>query len=290
MAGAGGRGGRAVRTVVGVLLAVLTGLAASLSVVAGWAQTLVSDTDAFVATYSPVVRSPAVQQVVTSRLTDAAITQLGLGDNRITRTLVTRVVAEAAGSDLFANATTASLRLAHGELVALLSDDPGRLQVTDGKVQLRLAPFADAIKQRLSDAGVPLIDRLPEVTGGITLLTIDPQLLPIAQTGYRSLAAVAAWLPWLALALAVAAVWVWPGVRRPLVGLGFSLLGWVLLVGLAWRLAMQGVTPQLGDDLASVAGTVASLTSAPVASPLLAIGVAGALLATLALLTARQEA
>jgi hypothetical protein len=269
---------------------VLAGLTTSLSVVAGWAQTLVSDTDAFVATYSPVVRSEAVQQVVTTRLTDAVITQLGLGDNRITRTLVTRVVAEAAGSDLFANATTASLRLAHGELVALLSDEPGRLQVTDGQVQLRFAPFADAVKQRLSDAGVPLIDRLPEVTGGVTLFTIDPQLLPIAQTGYRALAAVAAWLPWLALALAVAAVWVWPGVRRPLVGLGLSLLGWVLLVGLAWRLAMQGVTHRLGDDLASVAGTVASVTGSPVASPLLAIGVAGAMLATLALLTARQEA
>lgn len=290
MAGAGGRGGRAVRRVVSVLLAVLAGLAASLAVVAGWANTLVSDTDAFVATYSPVVRSAAVQQVVTSRLTDAVIAQLDLGDNRVIRALVTRAVTEAAGSDTFANATTASLRLAHDELVALLSGEPGRLQVTDGQVQLRFAPFVDAITSRLSAAGVPLLDRLPQVTGGVTLFTIDPGILPAAQVGYRALDALAAWLPWLALALAVAAVWVWPGIRTALIVLGFSLLGWVLLVALAWQLAMQGVVHRLGADLASVAGTVADLTTAPVASPLLAIGVSGAVLATLALLTARTPA
>ncbi|MFT4109320.1 hypothetical protein [Propionicimonas sp.] len=268
-----------------MLLAVLAGLAASLSVVAAWTHTLVSDTDTFVATYSPLVRSPAVQQELTGRLTDAVIAQLGVGDNRLTRTLVTRVVSEAAGSEAFATATTASLRLAHAELAAQLRGDPGRLEITEGVIQLPYAPFVDAITQRLTDAGVPFLDRLPTVTGGFTLLRIDPAILPAAQTGYRALAAVAGGLPWLALALAVAAAWVWPGARGPLAGLGLSLLGWVLLVGLAWRLAMQGLIHGLGDGLGTVAGTVASLTSAPVASPLLAIGVAGGLLAFLAALS-----
>ena len=278
------------RTVVGVLLTVLAGLLAPLAVVAGWAHTLVSDTDAFVATYSPVVQSEAVQQVLRTRLSEAILEQLGPADNRLTRAAVSRVVDEAVGSDLFAGATTASLRLAHGELVALLTDEPGRLQVADGEVQLRLAPFAEAVKQRLSDAGVPFIDRMPEVTAGIPLLRIDPRLLPLLQSGYRAFDTVVAWLPWLALVLMVGAVWVWPNRRRALIGVGLSLLGGVLVVGLAWRLARQGLTHRLGDDLALVAGLVAELTSAPVASPLLALGVAGAMLATLVRLSAREPA
>lgn len=278
------------RTTLGVLLAVLAGLLAPLSVVAGWAHTLVSDTDAFVATYSPVVQSDAVQQVLGTRLSEAIIDQLGPADNRFTRAAVNRVVDEAVGSDLFAGATTASLRLAHGELVALLTDGPGRVQVVDGVVQLRLAPFADAVKQRLSEAGVPFIDRMPEVTAGIPLLRIDPRLLPLLQSGYRVFDTVADWLPWLALVLMVAAVWVWPNRRQALIGTGLSLLGGVLAIGLAWRLALQGVTHRLGDDLALVAGLVAELTSAPVASPLLALGVTGAMLATLVRLSARESA
>lgn len=278
------------RTVLGSVLAVLAGLLAPLSVVTGWAHTLVSDTDAFVATYAPVVQSESVQQVLGTRLSEAIIDQLGAADNRLTRAAVGRVVDQAVGSDLFADATTTSLRLAHAELVALLTGEPGRLQVDDGEVQLRLAPFADAVKQRLSEAGVPFVDRLPEVTGGIPLLRIDPRLVPLLQSGYRVLDAVATWLPWLALALMVVAAWLWPNRRRALIGLGLSLLGGALLVALAWRLALQGLTHRLGDDLALVAGFLAQVTSAPVASPLLALGVTGAMVATLARLSAREPA
>lgn len=276
------------RTVLGSVLAVLAGLLAPLSVVTGWAHTLVSDTGAFVANYAPVVQSESVQQVLGTRLSEAIIDQLGAADNRLTRAAVGRVVDQAVGSDLFADATTTSLRLAHAELVALLTGEPGRLQVDDGEVQLRLAPFADAVKQRLSEAGVPFVDRLPEVTGGIPLLRIDPRLVPLLQSGYRVLDAVATWLPWLALALMVVAVWLWPNRRRALIGLGLSLLGGTLLVALAWRLALQGLNHRLGDDLAQVAGLVAQVTSAPVASPLLALGVTGAVVATLARLGARE--
>jgi hypothetical protein len=268
---------------------VLTGLAAALSVVAAWTHTLVSDTDAFVATYAPVVRSEAVQQVLSTRLTDAILTQLG-ADNRLVRPLVTRVVTEAVGSDLLDSATTASLRLAHGELVSLLTDDPGRLQVADGQVQLRFAPFVDPIRQRLSSAGVPFVDRLPEVTGGITLFTIDPQVLPAAQAGYRGLEALAGWLPWLAVLLAATTLWAWPGVRRPLIALGVSAVVWVSVLGLGWQLAMDRLGHAVGADLASVAGTVAGVTAMPVASPLLAIGVSGAVLAAIALLVPADPA
>ncbi|MGC3994451.1 MAG: hypothetical protein QM779_10150 [Propionicimonas sp.] len=266
------------------MLAVLAGLAASLSVVASWTHALVSDTDTFVATYQPVVSSPAVQQALTTRLTDAVITQLGLGDNILTRTLVTRAVTEAAGSDAFATATTASLRLAHSELAAQLKGETGRLDITDGVIRLPYAPFVDAITQRLTDAGVPFLDRLPEVTGGFTLATIDPRILPLAQSGYRVLDGLCGWLPWLTALLAAATLWVWPGARGPLIGLGLAALGWAAVLLVGWRVAMGLLEGTLAPDLAAVAGTVASVTAAPVASPLLAIGVTGAVLAFFAAL------
>lgn len=277
---------KAARTAIGVLLAVLAGLVAPLSVVAARAQTLVADTDAFVATYTPVVRSESVHRVLTTQLAAAITEQLGMADNRLVGTLVTRVVGEFVAGDTFDAAATASLRIAHGELVSLLTGEPGRLQVTEGEVQLRFAPFAEAVTQRLADAGVPFVDRLPEVSGGITLFRIDPRLLPLLQGGFRTLTAVAAWLPWATLVLAIAAVWVWPGARRPLIGLGLSLLGWTALVWIAAWWVLQGLRHRVSDDLAFVAGTLVRATAEPALSPLLAIAVSGAVVAVLAAVAA----
>ena len=288
MAGAGRTGGRGliVRRVVGVVLAVLAGLAAPASVVSARAHALVSDTDSFVATYEPVVRSAAVQGLVTDGLTIAITARLGLGDNLIAQALVGRVVTEAAATDLFAEATTSALRLAHGELVALLSGEPGRLQVADGVVQLRFAPFVDALASRLDAAGVPFLDRLPEVTGGVPLFQVDPRLLPALQAGYRALGGATAWLPWLALAFAVAAAWLWPGARSGLIGLGVALAGGVALVWGVAAWAGQQLTATLADPLVPLATLVVGRSVEPVLSPLLAIGVTGLVLAGLAALSA----
>lgn len=257
----------------------LAGLAATLTPVVGWGHTLLTDTDTFVIRYAPVVHSEPVQQALVARLTDAIIGQLGV-DNVLTRRLVTNVVDSAVQSEEFAAASTTALRLAHQELIAQLSGEPGRLAISaDGEVQLPLAPFGDALKQRLTDAGVPFADRLPELSGGITLFSVDPQLLPSLQTGFRILDYSAPWLPWLALALAAGSLWSFPTVRRAVVWLGTSLVGWALLIGLLWYLAMHGLIHRLGDDLGLVAGLVAQATTSAVTVPLIVLAGVGALLA-----------
>jgi len=278
------------RTVVGAALSVLAGLLAPLAVVAGWAQTLVAGTDAFVASYAPVVRSEPVKQLVTSELSGAIVEQLGLSDNRLAGALVNRLVGEFVAGDTFDAAATASLRVAHSEAVALLTGEPGRLQVTEGEVQLRFAPFVDAVTSRLTDAGVPFLDRLPEVTGGIALWHIDPQLLPILQSGFRALTTVAAWLPWVTFVLVIAAFWIWPGLRGPLLGVGLSLLGWSVAIWVAGRLALQGVQQRIADDFAPVAGLIVGQTVVPILSPLLAIAVLGAVMTFVGAMIARQPA
>lgn len=288
MAGTGRGGGRAValwRTPLGVLLAVLAGLAAALTPVVGWGYTLLDVTDTFVATYSPVLQSEPVRRALTTRLTDAIVEEVGI-DTDLVRELVSDVVEGAVTSDAFAEATTTGLRLAHAELVAQLSGT-GQLEVSDGVVRLPFAPFGEALKQRLGDAGVPFVDRLPTLSGGITLFTVDPELLPSLRTAFGILNLTAPWLGWLAIVLAVAAVWIGPGLRRPLLWLGLGLLGWVLLIGLAWYLAMHWLIQHLGDDLGPVAGLVADVTSAAVTTPLIVLGAGGALLAVLAGLSIR---
>ena len=208
------------RSGFGAVLAVLAGILAPLAIVADWAHPQVADTEAFVAGYADLARSEPVQRLVGDQLAGAITARLPGGDNPLVRRLVAGQVTEFTGSDLFAGAWEAGLRLAHGELSALVTGEAGRFQVVEGEVQLRLAPFADAVQERLTAAGVPGVGLLPEVTGGITLLRVDPGLLPLLQGAYRALAASAWLLPWAALLAAVGAIWCWPDRRRavPTVG------------------------------------------------------------------------
>ena len=273
------------RTAVGVVLAVLAGLLAPLAVVAGWAQAQVADTEAFVATYAPLARDSGVQGVVADRLTDAITAHLPGGEVGVVRRLVERQVVEFTGGDTFAGAWEAALRLSHGELHALLTGEPGRLQVVEGAVQVRFAPFADAVTQRLVEAGVPFVDRLPEVTGGVTVVQVDPALLPLLQFGYRMLAALAGWLPLLTLVAALAALWVWPRKRSGVIGLGLTLASGMLLVWVAVTVVIGIVLGGAAEPVAVLGAALAEAALSGLRSPALAVIVTGGILVFLGAVT-----
>lgn len=273
------------RTVVAAILAVLAGLLAPLAVVADWAHDQVDDTEAFVGSYAPLARDPAVQGLVAGQLTSAITAQLPGGDTVVVSRLVSRQVAEFTAGDTFAGAWEAALRLSHTELRALLTGEEGRLQVMDGEVQLRFAPFVEAVTSRLAAAGVPFIDRLPGVTGGFTVLRVDPQLLPVLQLGYRTLSALAGWLPLLTLVAAVAALLVWPRKRSGVIGLGLALGLGILAVWLAVSAVVGMLLAGLAEPLTVLGGAVAQAALSPLQSPALGIIVAGAVLVFLGAMT-----
>src|SRR3954471_9296038 len=64
------------RPIVVVVLLVLTGLLAPLSVVAVWAHDQVSDTDRYIETITPLASDPAVQDAMVNRVTDELFTRL----------------------------------------------------------------------------------------------------------------------------------------------------------------------------------------------------------------------
>ncbi|MFL6003472.1 MAG: hypothetical protein ACJ72P_11730 [Nocardioides sp.] len=264
---------------------VLVGVLAPLSILATWAHDEVSDTDRYVETVAPLADSPEVQAAVTARLTarivglidvqavtkDAidALQQRGLPPRAVAsltaltpplaagvESFVNNQVSRLVASQAFADAWEQANRVAHTQMVAVLTGETGEaVSVTGGTVQLNLAPVIDAVKQRLVDAGFTLASRIPAVTTEITLFQSAD--LAKAQTAFRLLDAAARALPIIALILLGAAVAVSRRRRRTLTIGAIVIAGSMLLLGAAlnfFRIAYLDAIPsdRLPADAAAV--------------------------------------
>ena len=190
------------RSVIAVVLIVVGCVLAPVSLVAVWTHTEVSDTDTFVATAGPLIDDPAVQEALTNRVTTtvfqyvdvqgladqaiAALAAQGLPPQLVARlktftpalaSAVTGFVRDKVGQVIagpqFASAWNQALRLAHQQLVTVLSGDSQAIAVQGGTVYLDLAPFIDAAKQRLAADGLTAVNVIPEVHPMIALAPAD---------------------------------------------------------------------------------------------------------------------
>jgi uncharacterized membrane protein YraQ (UPF0718 family) len=261
------------RSVVSILLIVLGCVLAPVAGVAVWTHNQVSDTDRFVRSVSPLIDDPDVQNRITDRVTatifehvdvkglaDEALKALEaqglpprLGDRleNLTPTLASAVtgfvhdkVAELVASPRFEAVWNQVLATAHRQAETILSGDSKAIVVRGDSVLLDLAPFIDLAKQRLSAAGVPLVDQVPEVHPTVELAKADT--LVRAQTAYNTLNTVADVLPWIVLGLLVVGVYLARDRFRAMVGagLGLVLAMLVLAVGLlVARSMLVGAVP-----------------------------------------------
>lgn len=269
--------GTVARRVAASVLAVVVLLVAPVSLVAGWAWSQVSDTDRFVATYGPLAASPEVRDVVRTRLTDEITGRLGaVGRLPATRQAISDATDAVLSSDVVETAWRTSLRLAHAQLNSLLSAEPGSVELNDGALQLQLGPFADAVRQRLVNAGVPFASLIPEVNAAVTIVQLDADTVAKARLGYRVLGATASWLPWLALLAGTAAVLLWPTRRGGLILAGTATLLGAVLLALALQQAGAIVPSLVAENLRPLAVLVVGTALEAFRSPTLALGVAGA--------------
>ncbi|HEY3547437.1 MAG TPA: hypothetical protein VGK17_15305 [Propionicimonas sp.] len=305
------------RTALVTILVALTGIVAPVSVVAAWAQTQVSDTEAFVAAYAPLSREPAVQQALAARLSSTiqdrldlpTLTQQLIDEVSGSRPVVGRLLPSLTGplnsfvsdfidkqvngfvaSDAFSQVWNVALRTTHTQFVALIrGDEGGPLTVTGGTIQLQLGPFVEAVKQRLVTNGFPLAERIPPVTTAIDLVQLDPQRVAQAQAGYRVLTVVAEWLPWLLLLLPALALLVARDLRRTVIACGLAVTGGIVVVWLAFRAAVaEGMGVAAANGVSSDAVTaITDGALGPMRGPALAVGVLGLVVAFLGWLTAR---
>jgi hypothetical protein len=261
------------RSLLATVLIVLGCVLAPVAGVSVWVHNQVSDTDRFVRTMGPLVDDPDVQSALTNRLTATVFQYVdvkGLADDAVaalaaqglppqiadrlgtlTPTLASAVtgfahdkIAELVASPAFASAWNQAIRVAHRQMVMLLSGERQSVVIRGDTVYLDLAPFIDLVKERLSDAGLTAVDLVPEVHPTVALAKADT--LVRAQSAYSTLDTVASVLPWVVLLLLAVGVYLSRNRFRALVGTGLGIVLAMLFLGaslLVARSLMIGAVP-----------------------------------------------
>ncbi|HEY3674192.1 MAG TPA: hypothetical protein VGN51_24905 [Acidimicrobiia bacterium] len=227
--------GKRWQRIVSVVLLVLGFILVPLSAVAIWTHNQLTNTDRYVETVSPLAENKDIQQTVAAAVVNAIFT--GNIEKRVANALPKRAkplaapIASAAqsyaldvtekllASQQFSDLWDAANRRAHNQLVALLTDDPGKapgaVNIKDGKVKLDLTNVITQVQGKLVDAGLSFLKNVnvPPVSRTITI--IDTEGLSEART-YVSILDTLAWvLPVLGiLCLAGSALIVPPRRRR----------------------------------------------------------------------------
>jgi hypothetical protein len=272
------------RVPVSIVLIVLGCIVAPVAVLGVWAGNEVSDTGRWVATVEPLIHDPAIQNVLTDKITteitnrlnvtgtiDQASAQLNArGLTRISSLLdsfgpqiassvtgfihstVHRVISGPRVAKLWVRVNTT----AHQAVVQVLSGQGnGAISTSNGQITLNLGPFIAVVKQDLVAHGFALASNIPPISPTVALFQAKD--LGKAQAGYRLIKTLKIVLPILALVLLAAGVWVARGRRRALIGAALGLAGSMLVLAIGLLIArsiyLNSVPPSVlpGDAAAA---------------------------------------
>jgi hypothetical protein len=272
------------RMPVSIVLIVLGCIVAPVAVLGVWAGNEVSDTGRWVATVEPLIHDPAIQNVLTDKITteitnrlnvtgtiDQASAQLNArGLTRISSLLdsfgpqiassvtgfihstVHRVISGPRVAKLWVQVNTT----AHQAVVQVLSGQGnGAISTSNGQITLNLGPFIAVVKQDLVAHGFALASNIPPISPTVALFQAKD--LGKAQAGYRLITTLKIVLPILALVLLAAGVWVARGRRRALIWAALGLAGSMLVLAIGLLIArsiyLNSVPPSVlpGDAAAA---------------------------------------
>lgn len=244
-----------------VLLVAVAVLMAPLSVVAIWARSEIGDTDRYVETVAPLATDPAVQDAITTRVTDEifayvpveqltsdalaavqspglpprvslALTSLAQPITGAVRSFVESKIHDVVRSDAFADAWVEANRSAHAQLVAVLTGEGTEsVDVSGDSVEVELAAVIAAVKTELVDAGFQVAERIPAVSVSFTIF--ESADLAKAQRAFSLLDTAATWLPLLGLAAALGAIALSRRRRRAVIVVATLVVASMVLLGLA---------------------------------------------------------
>lgn len=289
---------------------------APLSVVAVWASTEVSDTEAYVETVAPLADDPGVQSALADEVTEAVLDYIDLeavtsgaleslaqqddvpprvaavlpglsvpltnGVEEFTRTEVENILASSEFAELweFAN------RVAHEQVVKLLEGNEGGAVTTeDGAVILDLSPIIALVKERLVTEGFSLATNIPTVDK--TFVLVESDAITEAQVAYRVLNRLGVWLPLIALALFAAGVALAGDRRRALLRGSLGVTAATVLFGVALAVvrALYVDSTPAGVLTAEAAGSVFDTLTRFLRTGLRSLAVLGLVVALAAYLT-----
>jgi hypothetical protein len=272
------------RTPVSIVLIVLGCILGPVAVLGVWAGNEVSDTGRWVATVEPLIHDPAIQNVLTDKITTEITSRLNitgtinsasaeLNDRGLTRisSLLSSFGPQIASSVTgFIHSTVHTVitspqvakiwvqvnTVAHKSLVQVLSGQSnGAISTANGQITLNLGPFIAVVKQDLIQHGFSLASNIPPVSPTVALFQAHD--LGKAQAAYRLIKTLKIVLPILALGLLAAGVYVARKRRRALIGatLGLAASMLVLAIGLliARSIYLNSVPPTVlpGDAAAA---------------------------------------
>jgi hypothetical protein len=307
------------RTVVASVLIVLGCVLAPLSVLGVWARSQVTDTDRYVQTMAPLASHPDVQEAIANRITNAimanvdvaglvketadALAGAGLppraadalrglsgpaeaGARNFIHDQVSRVVQ----SDAFATAWEAVNRVAHSQLVAVLSGKShGAVTVQGDTVTLDLAAFVLTVKQQLIDAGFTLAARIPDLHLQFTI--IQSEDIKRGQKLYRFVDRFGYILPFVALVLLAGGVMAAKNRRRATVWAALGVAISMVLLGAGIALFRQIYLDRLPVSVsAPAAAAVFDTTVRFLRTGLRSVLVIGLIVAVAAFLTGPSSA
>ncbi|MFF1725683.1 hypothetical protein [Streptomyces sviceus] len=248
------------RSLGSVLLILLAALLAMLSVVAVWANSIVQDTDRYVATVGPLASDPDVQKAATNRITAAVLAQVDVdalvkqltdaasakgvppqaakllgnldgpiesGLKQLVSGTVERVVTSSAFETVWVNGN----RRAHAALdKALTGQADGTVKVENNQVVVDLGPIVADVKDQLVAAGFTPAAKIPAVhTNFVVFASKDVGKI---RTYVRVLEILGGWLPVIALLIAAAGVYVAFNRRHALIGAALAVFAAMLILGI----------------------------------------------------------
>jgi hypothetical protein len=307
------------RAAMSALCLVLGCVLAPVSVASVWVDDILGDTDTYVETVAPIAEDPAVQAALADEVTAVVVESLDVqqlttdaltslseleelpprvadtlpalavpissGIESFTRDQVQRVLA----SDQFATVWAEVNRLAHDQVVRLLSGEQGGAVTAQGDtITLNLGPVIEQVSQQMVDAGFTLASRIPTVDREFTL--VQSEAVTQAQSAYRLLNALGTWLPFVSLGLIAAGVLLardrWRALMRGALGVTLAMV--VLGIGLAIARSWYVNTTPADILTAEAAGGVFDTLVRFLRSTLRAVGVLGLVVAVAAFLSGRS--
>ncbi|MEU8473463.1 hypothetical protein AB0F30_37365, partial [Streptomyces sp. NPDC029006] len=253
------------RSLGSVLLILFAALLSLLSVVAVWANSIVRDTDRYVATVAPLASDPDVQKAITNRVTDAVLAQVDVhalvkqltdaaaqkgvpprvaellnnldgpienGLKQLVSGTVERVVTSSAFETVWVNAN----RRAHSALnKALTGQSDSTVKLENNQVVIDLGPIVADVKNRLVDAGFAPAAKIPAVhTDFVVFASEDVGKI---KTYVRVLQILGGWLPVIALLVAAAGIYVAFNRRHALIGAALAVFVAMLVLGIGLTVA-----------------------------------------------------
>jgi hypothetical protein len=304
------------RSVVAVLLIVIGCVLTPVAGVAFWTNNQVSDTDRFVRSVSPLIDDPDIQNRITERVTatifeyvdvqglaDEAIVALegqGLPANLAARLqtftptlessavgFVRDRVAQLVASPEFESVWDQAIATVHTQANSVLSGESDTIVIRGDYVLLDLAPFIDMAKERLSDAGLTAVDRVPEVHPTVELAKADT--LVRAQSAYSTLNTVAGVLPWIALGLLIVGVYLARNRYRAMVGAGLGVVVSMVVLAAGLLVARSLLVGAVPPGAAPATGSGFDIVVTYLRLGLRALAVLGLVIALAGFLAGRSE-